>query len=247
MSELVPLTCVIVEDNEMNRLTLMHFVNMTPDLQLQAALPDGLAALHYLQTRPPADLLLLDIEMPNLTGLELVRVLPHPLPAVVLVTSHQNFAVEAFGLPVLDYLMKPVVYTRFLQAVQRVRNERNRMAMCAELPEPAIELPSTASADLFVKVNGRLVRLNFDEVLYIEAMSTYSVLVTAMHKHIIYATLKSIEERIPFAHFIRVHRSYIVNTQCIDAMEDHVLLLGAYQVPVGKSYEADLLRRLSTL
>lgn len=247
MSELVPINCIIVEDNEMNRLTLMHFVNMTPDLRLQAALPDGLAALHYLQTSPPTDLLLLDIEMPNLTGLELIKVLPRPLPAVVLVTSHQNFAVEAFGLPVLDYLVKPVTYPRLLQAVQRVRSMRNQATMYGGQLEATVELPNTASTDLFVKVNGRLVRLNFDEVLYIEAMSTYSVLVTALHKHIIYATLKSIEERIPFAYFLRVHRSYIVNIQCIDAVEDHMLILGAYQVPVGKSYEFDLLRQLRTL
>ena len=173
--------------------------------------------------------------------------LPRPLPAVVLVTSHQNFAVEAFGLPVLDYLVKPVTYPRLLQAVQRVRNMRNQATMYGGQLEAIVELPNTASTDLFVKVNGRLVRLNFDEVLYIEAMSTYSVLVTALHKHIIYATLKSIEERIPFAYFLRVHRSYIVNIQCIDAVEDHMLILGAYQVPVGKSYEFDLLRQLRTL
>ena len=88
MSKPTPLRCGIVEDSEMNRLTLAHFVELTPDLILAANLPDGLAALHYLQSHPPADLLLPDIEMPYLTGLELIRVLPRPLPAIVLVTSH---------------------------------------------------------------------------------------------------------------------------------------------------------------
>ena len=88
MSEPTPLRCVIVEKNEMNRLTLAHFVELTPGLILADSLPDGLAALHYLQSYPPADLLLPDIEMPYLTGLELIRVLPRPLPAIALVTSH---------------------------------------------------------------------------------------------------------------------------------------------------------------
>ena len=245
MPELPRLTCLIAEDNEANRLTLAHFVDLTEGLTLAAALPDGLAALHYLQSQPPVGLLLLDIEMPYLTGLELVRVLPEPLPAIVLVTSHESFAVAAFGLPVADYLVKPVEYARFLQAVQRVRARWGPPA--AGLPDATAGEPAPSSADLFVKVNGRLVRLNFDEVLYIEALATYSVLVTATQKHIVYATLKSLAERLPFAHFLRVHRSYIVNTRRIDAVEDHTLRLGPYEVPVGKSYEAALLRRLSTL
>ena len=246
MSDSPPLTCVIVEDNEMNRLTLAHFVELTPGLVLAAALPDGLAALHYLQGRPPVGLLLLDIEMPHLTGLELLQVLPHPLPAVVMVTSHPGFAAQAFGLPVDDYLVKPVEYARFLQAVQRVRT-RHEKPVLAEAAQLVAEPLMPGSTDLFIKVNGRLLRLNFDDVHYIEALSTYSVIVTAAHKHIVYATLKMLEGRLPFAHFVRVHRSYIVNTKRIDALEDHTLLLGPFHVPVGKSYESGLQQRMNTL
>ncbi|GAB3672074.1 LytTR family DNA-binding domain-containing protein [Hymenobacter agri] len=246
MPDSTPLACVIVEDNEMNRLTLEHFVSITPGLTLQAALPDGREALHYLHAKPPVQVLLLDIEMPHLTGLDLIRVLPKPLPAIVLVTSHEAFAVEAFELPVIDYLVKPVEYPRFLQAMQLVRARRPPEP---ELPRPpaTVELPTPGAADLFVKVNGRLVRLNFDDVLYIEALATYSVLVTATQKHIVYASLKILEDRLPFAHFVRVHRSYIVNTRRIDAVDDHVLLLGDYQVPVGKSYQTTLRDQLKTL
>jgi two-component system LytT family response regulator len=236
MADLRPLTCVIVDDNEMSRLALEHFVALTPGLELAATLPDGLAALHFLQTHPAIDLLLLDIEMPRLTGLELIRILPQPLPAIVLVTSHQNFAAEAFELPVADYLVKPVEYARFLQAVQRVYTLQ---------PRPAPAPP--ADPNVFAKVNGRLVRINFDDVFYIEALSTYSVLVTATHKHIVHITLKHLEERLPFSHFVRVHRSYIVNTRRIDAIDDHQLTLGPYTVPVGKLHKAELMRRLAPL
>lgn len=238
MTNLLPLTCVIVDDNEMSRLALEHFVALTPGLRLTATLPDGLAALHFLQTHPPIDLLLLDIEMPHLTGLELIRILPRPLPAIVLVTSHHSFAAEAFGLPVTDYLLKPVEYPRFLQAVQQVR---------ALQPQPTPAPPLADNASVFAKINGRLVRINFDDLYYIEALSTYSVLVTATHKHIVHVTLKSLEERLPVSHFARVHRSYIVNTHRIDAIDDHQLVLGAYTVPVGKLHKAELMRRLAPL
>ena len=239
MVDLIPLTCVIVDDNEMSRLALEHFVALTPGLELAATLPDGLAALHFLQTHPPIDLLLLDIEMPHLNGLELIRILPQPLPAIVLVTSHQNFAAEAFELPVADYLMKPVDYARFLQAVQQVRT---LWARTVAAPSPIAD-----NTNIFAKVNGRLVRINFDDVFYIEALSTYSVLVTATHKHIVHVTLKSLEERLPFSHFVRVHRSYIANTHRIDAVDDHQLVLGPYNIPVGKLHKAELMRRLAPL
>lgn len=238
----LPLACVIIDDNEMNRLTLEHFVELTPSLVLSASLADGVQALNFLQARPAVDLLLLDIEMPHLSGLDLVRLLPTPQPEVILVTSHRDFAVEAFSLQVADYLVKPVDYARFHQAVAKMV-ARRRAA-----PVPAAPATSAgAGAELFVKVNNKMIRLNFDDVLYIEAMSTYSIIVTASHKHIVYATLKALEERLPFAHFQRVHRSYIVNTRQIAAIEDNMLQLGSYEVPVGKSYQDAFFRSLPNL
>ncbi|RZK62692.1 MAG: LytTR family transcriptional regulator, partial [Hymenobacter sp.] len=99
----------------------------------------------------------------------------------------------------------------------------------------------------FVKVGPRTIKIDFNEVLYIEALSTYSVLVTATHKHIVYLTLKNLVERLPFDHFLRVHRSYIVNMQRLEAVEDYMLKLGPYEVPVGKSYQEEFLRNLRSL
>lgn len=245
MSPTQPLTCVIIDDNEVNRFTLEHFVELTDSLTLVASLGSGMAGLTYLKDHPPVDLLLLDIEMPHLSGLDLVRILPPPMPAVILVTTHREFAVEAFELRVADYLVKPVEYGRFLLAVSRATSRRPAPAPVAA---PA-GLPEAASDDqfLFVKVNGKLIRIDFNEVFYIEALSTYSVVVTATQKYIVYATLKSIGERLPFAHFQRVHRSYIVNTKRIEAVEDHMLRMGPYEVPVGKSYQEDFYRRLRNL
>ncbi|RTQ46524.1 response regulator transcription factor [Hymenobacter gummosus] len=239
------LRCVIVDDNEINRFTLEHFVELTEGLELVASLPDARAALSLMRSaEQPIDVLLLDIEMPHLSGLELVPLLPSPAPDVVLVTSHPNFAVDAFDLRVTDYLVKPVEYPRFLKAVDRVRAHRVSAA-----PAPTADpTPATfENSELFVKVNNKLVRLDFNEVLFIEAMSTYSILVTETQKHIVYITLKALEERLPFAHFRRVHRSYIVNTRRIDSVHDNMLQLGSYEVPVGKSYAEEFMKQLRGL
>lgn len=236
------LTCLIVDDNEINRLTLEHLVDLTPELELVGSLPGALETLAFFRGGGRCDLLLLDVEMPTLTGLELAKLLPQPAPAIVLVTTHREFAVAAFELQVVDYLVKPVEFVRFSQAVAKVLAQR---------PVPALAAPASRAADspadLFVKVGTKTIKINFDEVLYIEALSTYSVLVTTTQKHIVYLTLKALSERLPFANFVRVHRSYIVNVRRIEAIEDNMLKLGPYEVPVGKSYQEEFTRHLRNL
>ena len=243
---LAQLACVVVDDNEMNRLTLEHYVGITEGLTLAGTFTSGVDCLNYFRKGGKADILLLDITMPELTGLDLVRILPEPLPDVVLVTSHRDYAVDAFELRVTDYLVKPLDYARFSRTVDRIRSQRLALAPAGASPADAAEAMFGADGNsLFLKINNRLMRVNFDEVLYIEAMSMYSVLVTLKHKHIVYATLKTFEERLPFAHFVRVHRSYMVNTQLIEAVEDNQLQLpGGHEVPVAKAYQEGFFRRL---
>jgi two-component system LytT family response regulator len=250
------LACVIIDDNEINRFTLERAVQRHDQLTLAASFPDAVEALTYFHAGSPADVLLLDIEMPHITGLELVKLLPEPKPAVILVTTHASFAVDAFELRVLDYLVKPVNYARFCQAIARVMelHPTPTAAPAPELPAPAavapVAVPSDISAsgtDMFVKANGKLLRINFEDVLYIEALSTYVLLVTDKQKHIVGGTLKNMEERLPFRHFVRVHRSYIVNLHRVEALEDNMLKLGQHEVPVSRAYQDELVQRLQAL
>jgi DNA-binding LytR/AlgR family response regulator len=234
------LNCIIVDDNEINRLTLEHLVDLTPELELVASLPGALEALAFFRNGGHCDLILLDVEMPTLNGLELAKLLPKPTPAIVLVTTHRDFAVAAFELQVVDYLVKPVEFGRFSQAISKVLAQR---PATPSLPVKAAE----PAPELFVKVGTKTIKINFDDVLYIEALSTYSILVTTTQKHIVYLTLKALIERLPFAHFVRVHRSYIVNVRRIEAIEDNMLKLGQYEVPVGKSYQEEFTRHLRSL
>jgi two-component system LytT family response regulator len=241
----VPLACVIIDDNEINRFTLERAVQRHDQLTLAASFPDAVEALAYFHAGGAVDVLLLDIEMPHISGLELVKLLPEPKPAVILVTTHASFAVDAFELQVLDYMVKPVNYARFCQAIARVLEQTSASAAPASVPAPN-DL-STTGTDLFVKTGGKLLRINFEDVLFIEALSTYVLLVTDKQKHIVGGTLKSIEERLPFRHFMRVHRSYIVNLHRIEAMEDNMLKLGQHEVPVSRAYQEELMQRLQAL
>jgi two-component system LytT family response regulator len=255
MSAAAVATCVIVDNNAIDLYLLEHLVGLTEELRLVASFADARQALGFLQAHPRIDLLLLDVEMPGLSGLELMRQLPQPHPTVIIVSSYRDFAIEAFDLHVADYLLKPVEYGRFQEAIRQLQ-QRSQLpaawaAPASPPPTPALAEGTLAlennSYDLFVKVNNRLVRLNFKEVLYIEAMSTYSVFVTAKQKFIVHHTLKSIAERLPFAQFRRVHRSYIVNTKLIDSIEDNVLTLAGHEVPLAKSYQDELLHSLRSL
>ena len=236
------LTCLLVDDNEMNRLTLEHLIELTPELELVASFSNAVDCLAFFHEGGKVDVAFLDIEMPLLSGLDLVRILPTPQPAIVLVTSHRDFALDAFDLQVSDYIVKPVEFPRFLQTVQRIIANRQAPMAC---PEPvSVAPPSIHEQHLFVKVNKKMVRVNFADLLYVEALSDYSVLVLEKQKLIVYSTLKTLEERLPAPHFARVHRSYIVNTKRIDVVEDHMLGFGKHEVPISKSYQEGFYRRL---
>ncbi|MDO7846658.1 LytTR family DNA-binding domain-containing protein [Hymenobacter sp. M29] len=238
-----PLTCLVVDDNEMNRLNLEHLIELTPQLELVASFANGLDCLNFFTQGGQADILFLDIEMPQLTGLDLVRILPVPPPDIVLVTSHRDYAVDAFDLSVSDYVVKPVELPRFLQAVQRVVKGR-QAAPAATKPQASLAASATENEFLFVKVNKKLVQVRLDDILYIEALSDYCVLVLDKQKLIVYSTLRRIEERLPSPRFVRVHRSYIINMRRIEAVEDHIVQFAKVEVPVGKSYQEGFQRQL---
>ncbi|MDQ2793419.1 MAG: LytTR family DNA-binding domain-containing protein [Bacteroidota bacterium] len=237
------LTCAIIDDDEINRLTLEHYVALTPNLKLVAALADGLAGLTFFREGNRVDVLFLDIEMPHLSGLDLLRVLPNP-PEVIITTARQDFAVDAFALRVTDYLVKPFEFARFTQAVERVSS---RVGTAPAAAPAAAETPTRS--DLFVKVNSRMVRIDFDEVLYVEALSDYVNIVTDKHKYIVYTTLKALENRLaPYTNFVRVHRSYLLNSQHIESIEDNTANLhGGHFVPIGKSYQEGFYKSLQRI
>ncbi|RFP66884.1 DNA-binding response regulator [Hymenobacter lapidiphilus] len=238
------LTCAIIDDEEINRLTLEHYISLTSSLKLVESMDDALQGLNYFRAGNRVDVLFLDVQMPQLNGLDLLRILPDP-PIVILTTAHEDFAVDAFDLRVTDYLVKPFDYARFSRAVQRALLQHETPAAAAAVPATSMVAPDN---DLFVKVNSKMVRINFDEVLYIEALSDYVVIVTEKQKYIVYTTMKSLDARLPFEHFVRVHRSYILNLKRIEAIEDGAAVVpGGQHVPIGKSYQEAFFSKLNRI
>ncbi|RYY99761.1 MAG: response regulator transcription factor [Chitinophagaceae bacterium] len=229
--------CLIVDDNKMARMAMKQLITQVKDLELVQECEDAMEAYNVLN-KQSVDLLFLDIEMPGMTGLELTKNLGHRSPLIIFTTAKTDYAVEAFELNVVDYLVKPISPARFLQAVERAQE-----TVAADKEEVKVE----DQEFVFVKDNGILKRINVDEILYLEAMGDYVKVHTPTKFHVLHATLKSIEEKLSPTKFIRVHRSYIVSMSKIDFIQEGVISIGKASVPVADTYRTALNKRLNLL
>ena len=241
-----PLRCLVVDDDPISVQIVLNCIANTPFLQAVGSYTSAVEAAEVLRTQSqPIDILFLDIEMPMMSGLDLLR-LQIELPQVVLITSSDNYAVQAFEFAVADYLLKPLSYPRFLQAAQKVleiiASERVSDSDTAGLAAPLVEPDFT-----FVKMDTKLVRVDFREVQYVEALGDYVHIVTSQSKLIVYSTMRAIEEKFPPTQFVRVHRSFIANINCVQALEDNSLLIKDKYIPVGQTYLRNVLQRLNRL
>lgn len=229
--------CIIVDDNKMARMAMKQLVSQVKNLELVKECATAMEAYNEI-TNEPVDLLLLDIEMPEMTGLELIKNLGNKKPLIIFTTAKKDYAVEAFELNVVDYLIKPVAPARFLQAIDRA-NEA--------LESNKEEVKVGEQEFVFVKDNGILKRINVDDILYLEAMGDYVKVHTPQKFHVLHATLKSIEEKLPASKFLRVHRSYIVSLNKIDYIQEGMIAIGKASVPVADTYRSALNKRLNLL
>lgn len=228
------INCVIIEDLKVAADYLMKCCEKNGTLQVQGYFPDVPSALEYLN-KNTVDLLFLDVEMPGATGFELLDSIAYK-PKVILTTSKEEYAYNAFQYNVADFLKKPFTYARFLEALEKVTAPK--------------ENPSSASSTpnhIFIRSDGKLVRLNNDEILYIESMGDYVRFVTHDKKYITYNTIKNLEEKIDKSYFMRVHRSYIINILKIDDIRENDLFINGIEIPISKSLRADVLKRLTIL
>jgi DNA-binding LytR/AlgR family response regulator len=232
------MTCLIVDDNKIARMAMKQLVGQVKSLELVSECSDAMEAYNHLSSKD-IDLLLLDIEMPGMTGLELTKKLGNKSPLIIFTTAKTDYAVEAFELNVVDYLVKPVQPARFMQAIEKTKE-------VIESTRP--EAKASAEQDfVFVKDNGVLKKINVDDILYLEAMGDYVKVYTGQRFHVLHATLKSIEEKLPVSKFVRVHRSYIVSLNKIDFIQDGAITIGKASVPIADTYRSVLNKRLNLL
>lgn len=230
---------LIVDDEPLAQDIIETYVNQLPNLELVAKCSDAIEANRILQNQQ-IDLMFLDIQMPQLTGIEFMKSLDNP-PLVVFTTAYSEYAVEGFDMNAVDYLLKPISMDRFMKAVNKVE---------AKLKESAPSSTTDDSEDyFFVKADKKLVKVNFDDILYIEGLKDYVIIRQEEGRVITLQTMKSLEAKLPSSQFRRIHRSYIVNTKRIRALVGNMVELKekgeTKSIPVGKIYREDLLAMIN--
>lgn len=229
--------CLIVDDNKMARMALKQLVSQIQTLDIVGECSNAIEAYNQL-ANGPVDLLFLDIEMPDISGIDLIKKLGNKKPLIIFTTAKKEYAVEAFELNVVDYLVKPVSQARLLQSVEKAQE-----ALDSNKEEIKIEEQSF----VFVKDNGMLRRISIDDILFLEAMGDYVKVHTPQKFHVVHATLKSIEEKLPASKFLRVHRSYIVAINKIDFIQEGTITIGKTTIPVADTHKTSLNKRLNLL
>ncbi|HEV3325898.1 MAG TPA: LytTR family DNA-binding domain-containing protein [Puia sp.] len=220
------ISCHIIEDEPMASSLLELYVKKLPVLELVAVNSNPLRALESLKTKP-VDLLLLDIRMPEMTGLSLLKVLQKK-PLVIITTAYSEFALESYELDVVDYLKKPITFERFLKAVDKVEQRLQPLEAAKE------KLGGTDY--IFIKEGTRFVKVMIGEILFIEGLKNYVALHTIHQKIISLQRLKSLEDQLPADKFIRVHNSYIVSKSAISSVKENEVYLGGTKIPIGETY-----------
>ena len=229
---------LIVDDNKIARATIKQLADRVDYIDIVAECSTAMEAYNLLRERS-VDLLLLDIEMPGMTGLELTKTLGNKSPAIVFITSKKEYALDAFDLNVVDYIIKPVTSSRFIQAIDKVREVLASKKEVVNLKDDEF---------VFIRDSNIVRRLSLENILFAEAMGDYVKLYTPEKFYAIHTTLKSVEERLPASRFMRVHRSYVVAINKIDKIEEgSVLVVHGKPVPVADAYRSALNKRMNVL
>jgi DNA-binding LytR/AlgR family response regulator len=233
------MNCMILDDDDLSRRILEEFINKTEGLVLKHSCSDPVQGINILKKDDSVNLIFLDIEMPEMSGMDFLDSLLTQ-PQVIIFSSKGKYAVDSYNYDVTDYLLKPVSYKRFLQSVDKVE-KRTRDATTDQ----------SGGNEIFIKKNSTLVRLKYDEILWIEALENYVIFNTYKDKYTIHFTMKAIEQKLPPKKFTRVHRSYIVNTSRIEVIEDNSVIVKTEEtsksIPIGKSYKEKLMKDINLI
>jgi DNA-binding LytR/AlgR family response regulator len=231
------MNALIIDDNTIARTTIRQLAGKVGDIDIVAECADAMKAYELLQLRP-VDLLLLDIEMPGMSGLELTQNLGDKRPVIIFITSKKEYAADAFDLNVADYIIKPVTTPRFVRAIDKAREI---------LESNSEEINVKEDEFIFIRDSNVVRRLKLDVILYAEAMGDYVKLHTPERFYAIHSTLKAVEDRLPSSRFLRIHRSYLVAVDKIDTLDGGALIVGGKPLPVADAYRAALNKRMNIM
>ena len=223
--------CIITDDEPFARKGLQGYIGQIDFLDLRGICENAIE-LNSLLKKEPVDLLFLDIEMPYLTGIGFLKQLATP-PRVIFTTAYEKYALQGFELEVLDYLMKPISFDRFLKAANKAFDYFNQQ-----------QAPAATEDHIFVKADNRLEKISFADILFAEALENYVAIYTREKKIITHLTLKMLQEKLPAAAFVQPHKSYLVSIDKINSIEGNILHIGQYQVPISKYQKEEIMEKI---
>lgn len=234
------MNCIVIDDDKVSRLLIEKYCKKTDFLEFKGAYDNAIDALNDMQAEHDIDLIFLDIEMPEMSGVEFIKTLKK-LPQIIVISAKDKYALEAIEYDVVDYLLKPISYTRFFKAAEKARSR---------IKESDSE--STAEDGIFIKSSSSsLVRLKYEDILWVEALENYVIINTFTNKYTIHFTMKAIINKLPPKMFARVHRSYIVNLTKIEMIEDNAIIMKikgeTKSIPIAKSYKEDLMNHINIM
>ncbi|MBP5777341.1 MAG: response regulator transcription factor [Prevotella sp.] len=241
------LSCIIVDDEPLAVKLLESFVAKTPDLELLGSFTDSVEAINAIKERRP-NLLFLDIQMPDLNGMELAHMLPEGTK-VIFTTAFKEYAFESYEVSALDFLLKPIRYNKFIAAVDKAKDWFGNHGETVQNPVPAPQMPTSEPTTIFLKVDGEYRQLALSQILYVEGMKDYVMFYIEGQKRplVTHLTMKSVEDMLPVSLFMRVHRSYIVALDKIRSVDrNDCLYIGEEIIRVTEAYHDKFIQYLNS-
>lgn len=231
------LRCVIIDDEFLARKYLKDYISKLPYLELVGDFNSPLKAMELIKSGG-VDLMFLDIQMPDITGIEFLKIMDRA-PHVILTTAYEEYALQGYELNVVDYLLKPFSFERFLKAVNKVQElvEKEQKAQEAKpIPEDVNLKPQLKEDHMIIRADRKLYKINYEDLIYIEGQKAYVTFHTKKKNITALASLRDLEEQLPASHFIRIHKSFIVSIHEIESLEGNQVEIGGTHLSVGKSY-----------
>jgi len=232
------LSCVIIDDEPLAREILTGYLVQLEYVQLTGSFNNAFDAMKFLQQHP-VDALFLDIEMPEMSGIDFLKALTHP-PITVFTTAFRDYAFEGFELGVIDFLLKPISRERFLISVGKIKD-----FLSLKADDARVEVSREAPEFIFVKSGVQKIKLFFSDVSHIQGLKDYAIIHAATGKIVIKGSVKSMQQLFPGTQFIRVHKSFIVAIDKIRRIEKNRIIIGDHQIPIGRNYKEALERKIT--
>jgi DNA-binding LytR/AlgR family response regulator len=230
--------CIIVDDEPLAIEIVESYVSRIDQLQLHGTFRNAVQAFAYLQEHS-VDLIFLDIQMPKLSGIEFLKTLKNP-PKVIFTTAFRDYAIDGFDLEVIDYLLKPIPFERFLKAVAKVMHQQPTAPV-----QPTKKVEASADDYVYFKVDKKMIKTKMAAVLFIESVKDYVKVRTDEKEIITQQKISYLEESLPHQQFLRIHRSFIVNIDKIDAYSATDVEIGKHSIPIGRNYKNDVMKVLA--